>query len=73
MFKDKRLFPIFITVFIDILGFSLILPLLPYYASEYRATPQTIGWLVAIFSICQFLAAPLLGSWSDRAGRRRDR
>jgi MFS transporter, DHA1 family, tetracycline resistance protein len=70
MFKDKRLLPIFITVFIDILGFSIILPLLPYYASEYHASPQTIGWLVAIFSICQFLAAPLLGSWSDRAGRR---
>ena len=70
MFKDKRLLPIFITVFIDILGFSIILPLLPYYASEYAASPQTIGWLVAVFSICQFIAAPLLGNWSDQAGRR---
>jgi MFS family permease len=66
----KRLLPIFITVFIDILGFSLILPLLPFYAAEYGASPQTIGWLVASYSICQFLAAPWLGNWSDQAGRR---
>jgi MFS transporter, DHA1 family, tetracycline resistance protein len=64
------LLPIFITVFIDILGFSLILPLLPYYASEFNASPQTIGWLVSSYSICQFVAAPLLGSWSDSLGRR---
>jgi MFS transporter, DHA1 family, tetracycline resistance protein len=70
MFKDKRLVPIFIVVFIDLLGFSLILPLLPYYASEFGASPQTIGLLVASYSICQFLAAPFLGDWSDRYGRR---
>jgi MFS transporter, DHA1 family, tetracycline resistance protein len=70
MFKDKRLVPIFIVVFIDLLGFSLILPLLPYYASQFGASPQTIGLLIATYSICQFLAAPLLGAWSDRYGRR---
>lgn len=70
MFKDKRLVPIFIVVFIDLLGFSLILPLLPYYASSFGAMPQTIGLLVAAYSICQFLAAPFLGAWSDRYGRR---
>src|SRR5262245_52662816 len=70
MFKDKRLVPIFIVVFIDLLGFSLILPLLPYYASSFGAAPQTIGLLVASYSICQFLAAPFLGDWSDRYGRR---
>jgi MFS transporter, DHA1 family, tetracycline resistance protein len=70
MFKDKRLIPIFIVVFIDLLGFSLILPLLPYYASTFDASPQTIGYLVASYSFCQFLAAPFLGAWSDRYGRR---
>ncbi len=70
MFKDKRLIPIFIVVFIDLLGFSLILPLLPYYASTFGASPQTIGYLVASYSLCQFLAAPFLGAWSDRYGRR---
>lgn len=70
MFKDKRLIPIFIVVFIDLLGFSLILPLLPYYASTFGAAPQTIGYLVASYSLCQFLAAPVLGAWSDRYGRR---
>lgn len=70
MFKDKRLIPIFIVVFIDLLGFSLILPLLPYYASTFNASPQTIGYLVASYSLCQFLAAPFLGGWSDIYGRR---
>ena len=70
MFKDKRLVPIFVVVFIDLLGFSLILPLLPYYASSFGASPQTIGLLVASYSLCQFLAAPFLGDWSDRYGRR---
>lgn len=70
MFKDKRLIPIFVVVFIDLLGFSLILPLLPYYASHFGASGKTIGLLVASYSICQFLAAPFLGSWSDRYGRR---
>jgi MFS transporter, DHA1 family, tetracycline resistance protein len=70
MFKDKRLVPIFIVVFVDILGFSIILPLLPYYASSFAARELTIGLLVASYSICQFLAAPLLGDWSDRIGRR---
>lgn len=70
MFKDKRLIPIFIVVFVDILGFSIILPLLPYYASYFGAHELTIGLLVASYSFCQFLAAPFLGDWSDRLGRR---
>jgi MFS family permease len=70
MFKDKRLIPLFIVVFIDLLGFSLILPLLPYYAGNFGASAQTIGYLVASYSLCQFLAAPFLGDWSDRYGRR---
>ena len=67
---NKRLLPIFIVVFVDILGFSLILPLLPFYAGELKASDAAIGPLIASYSICQFLAAPVLGSLSDRYGRR---
>jgi len=70
MFKNKRLIPIFIVVFVDILSFSLILPLLPYYATSFNASGLTTGLLVASYSVFQFLAAPLLGSLSDRYGRR---
>src|SRR5579871_953553 len=70
MFKNKALVAIAIVVFVDLLGFSIILPLLPYYASTFAASPETIGYLVASYSICQFIAAPILGSLSDRFGRR---
>lgn len=70
MRTNSRLVPIFIVVFVDLLGFSIILPLLPYYALTFDASEVTIGWLVATYSICQFLAAPVLGSLSDRYGRR---
>ncbi len=70
MLKNKRLIPIFIVVFVDILGFSIILPLLPYYAGHFGASPETIGLLIASYSLCQFIAAPILGTWSDRFGRR---
>ncbi|MCS6884361.1 MAG: MFS transporter [Acidobacteriota bacterium] len=66
----KRFFPIFVVVFIDLLGFSIILPLLPYYASIFQATPTTIGLLIATYSIFQFIASPLLGSLSDKYGRK---
>ena len=70
MFQDKRFIPIFIVVFVDLLGFSIILPLLPYYARNFNATPQMVGILIASYSICQFLASPILGDLSDRYGRR---
>ena len=70
MFANKSLLPIFIVVFVDLLGFSIVLPLLPYYASSFSASPQTIGVLVASYSICQFIASPILGDLSDRFGRR---
>lgn len=70
MFNNKRLVPLFVVVFVDILGFSLILPLLPYYATSFHASPQTIGFLVASYSVFQFIASPVLGDLSDRFGRR---
>jgi DHA1 family tetracycline resistance protein-like MFS transporter len=61
---------IFIIVFIDLLGFSLILPLLPFYAETFGATPTQVGLLVASYAAAQLVGAPLLGRLSDRFGRR---
>jgi DHA1 family tetracycline resistance protein-like MFS transporter len=66
----KRLFNIFIIVFIDLLGFGLILPLLPYYADQFGATPIIIGLITASYAAAQLIGAPLLGRLSDRYGRR---
>lgn len=55
---------------IDMLGFAMVLPLLPFYALKLRATPEMIGLLIASFSIAQLAAAPLWGRVSDRYGRR---
>jgi MFS transporter, DHA1 family, tetracycline resistance protein len=68
--KNSRLLTIFLIVFVDLLGFSLILPLLPYYAETYGATPVIVGLLVASYAAAQFIGAPLLGRLSDRHGRR---
>lgn len=66
----KRLIPIFIVVFVDLLGFSFILPLLPYYANEFGASPAIVGLLVASYAAAQFVGAPILGRLSDLRGRR---
>ena len=68
--KNSRLLTIFLIVFVDLLGFSLILPLLPYYAEAYGATPVIVGLLVASYAAAQLVGAPLLGRLSDRIGRR---
>ena len=68
--KNSRLLTIFIIVFVDLLGFSLILPLLPYYAEVYGATPLVVGLLVASYAAAQLIGAPVLGRLSDRYGRR---
>lgn len=61
---------IFITVFIDLLGFGIVLPLLPRYAEHFETTGFQLGLLMASFSAMQFLFAPLWGRLSDRIGRR---
>lgn len=70
MFKNKALSTVFVIIFIDLLGFGLILPLLPYYAKQFNASSFEIGLLVAVYALAQFLAAPILGRLSDRFGRR---
>jgi len=66
----RPLLIIFLTIFVNLVGFGIIVPLLPFYAQTFGASPLTIGLLFAIFSLCQLLAAPALGDLSDRYGRR---
>jgi multidrug resistance protein len=61
---------IFLTCFIDILGFGIVIPVLPLYAEHYGASAVQIGWLVGIFSLAQFFLAPVWGKVSDRVGRK---
>jgi MFS family permease len=68
--KKSPLFIIFLVVFIDLLGFGLVIPILPYYASQYGADAFKLGWLMAIYSLAQFLFAPAWGRLSDLFGRR---
>ena len=69
--KPKNvLLPIFLIVAVDILGMTIILPLLPFYAEHYGATPQTVGLLITTYALCQLLAGPVLGKLSDRYGRK---
>lgn len=64
------LFPIFLIVAVDVLGFTIILPLLPFYSERLGATPTVVGELVSSYALCQLIAGPILGQLSDRVGRR---
>jgi MFS transporter, DHA1 family, tetracycline resistance protein len=64
------LFVLFLTVFIDLVGFGIIIPVLPLYAEHFRASPMAIGWLTGIYSGMQIIFTPILGKLSDRFGRR---
>ncbi|HLZ70521.1 MAG TPA: MFS transporter [Dehalococcoidia bacterium] len=61
---------VYLTVFIDLLGFSIILPLLPFYAERFGATGAWVGTLLTAYAAVQCVSAPLLGRLSDRVGRR---
>jgi DHA1 family tetracycline resistance protein-like MFS transporter len=68
--KNKQLLSVILVVFIDLLGFSLILPLLPYFAATFGASAFVTGLLVASYAAAQLIGAPVLGRLSDRYGRR---
>src|SRR5512141_2693348 len=68
--KKASIFVLFLIVFVDLLGFGIIIPFLPFYAREYGATGKTAGMLVGVYSAMQFLFAPIWGRLSDRIGRR---
>ncbi|HTM24908.1 MAG TPA: MFS transporter [Vicinamibacterales bacterium] len=67
---SRPLLIIFLTILVNLIGFGIIIPLLPFYAQTFGASPLTIGLLFASFSFSQLFASPLLGHWSDKWGRR---
>lgn len=70
--KRSPLLVIFITVFIDLVGFGIVIPVLPFYAegTRFGATPREVGFLFASYSVMQLIFAPVLGRLSDKFGRR---
>jgi len=70
--KRSPLVVIFTTVFIDLVGFGIVIPVLPFYAegTRFNATPRTVGLLFASYSIMQLIFSPILGRLSDKYGRR---
>ncbi len=66
----KRLLPIILLTFVNTIGFSILIPVLPFITDQYEVGALTYGALISLYSIFQFLAAPLIGSLSDKYGRR---
>lgn len=68
--RQSSLLIIFLVVFIDLVGFGIVIPILPYYAQEFGASAWSLGWLMTTYSLMQFLFAPIWGRVSDYVGRR---
>ncbi len=60
----------FLIVAVDVLGLTLMIPLLPFYAERMGASPAQVGWLIGIYAACQLVSGPFLGRWSDSTGRK---
>ncbi|MCG8459009.1 MAG: MFS transporter, partial [Holophagales bacterium] len=65
-----KLWVLMVTAFVDMIGFALIVPLLPFYATRFGADASTVGFLMAAFAFGQMLTSPLWGRLSDRVGRK---
>jgi multidrug resistance protein len=61
---------VFLIVVVDVLGLTLMIPLLPFYAERMGASPAQVGWLIGIYAACQLVSGPFLGRWSDSTGRK---
>ena len=70
MSQRSALATVFLAVLIDLMGFGIVLPLLPFYASRFAAPPVVIGLLYSVYSLAQLIFSPLWGGISDRVGRR---
>src|ERR687886_2036909 len=70
--RRSPLLVIFITVFIDLIGFGIVIPVLPFYVegTKFNASPRVVGLLFASYSVMQLVFTPVLGRLSDRYGRR---
>ena len=70
MLKKSPLIVVFLTVFIDLIGFGIIIPITPYLAKDFGASATEVGLLMTIYSFMQFIFGPIWGRLSDRIGRR---
>ncbi len=68
--RKRAMLALFLTIFISLIGFGIIIPLLPAYGQNMGATPWEIGWLFASYSLAQLISGPMWGDLSDRYGRR---
>jgi MFS family permease len=64
------LLPIFLIVLVDVLGFTIVIPLLAYYAEHFGATPLVATTLVSVYAVCSLISTPIIGTLSDRFGRK---
>src|SRR5580700_7927674 len=68
--RSSPLLPIFLIVAVDVLGLTIMIPLLPFYAEKMGASPTTVGLLIGTYAACQLISGPLLGRASDFTGRK---
>ena len=68
--RSSPLLPIFLIVAVDVLGLTIMIPLLPFYAEKLGASPFQVGWLIGVYAACQLVSGPLLGRMSDHMGRK---
>ncbi len=69
--QQKGALPIlFVVMFLVMIGFGIIIPVLPFYAEQIGASPTELGWLMAVYSLMQLISAPMWGRISDRIGRK---
>lgn len=71
MFKNTKLVTLFFTMIVVMIGFGIIIPIMPFYIEEFGAGGTELGMMMAIFSIMQFISSPFWGQLSDRHGRKR--
>ena len=69
--KRSPLLPIFLIVLVDVLGFTIVIPLLAFYAEKFGASPLVATTLVSVYALCSLLSTPIIGRLSDRYGRRK--
>lgn len=69
--KRSPLLPIFLVVLVDVLGFTIVYPLLPFYSEHFGATPLIATTLVSVYALCSLISTPMIGRLSDQFGRRR--
>lgn len=68
--KKSALYTVFLVVLVDLIGFGIVLPLLPFFATHFSASPLMVGFLYSIYSLAQLVFSPIWGGLSDRIGRR---